>query len=68
MSPNRLLKTTTDVRETDRNIGLCLVRPADVLSAALVSTGFKTRWAHRLQVYVPKGLMLQQSARAQTDS
>jgi hypothetical protein len=27
------------------------------------SAGFETRWAHRLQVYVPKSPMLQESAR-----
>src|SRR5438067_3305494 len=44
----------------DGNIGLWPVCPADMLSAAgdsrrglLGYSGLQTRWAHRLQVYVP---------------
>jgi hypothetical protein len=47
--------------ETFRNIGLWAVRPAEFYSAAhtLFSSaawfsGLPTRWAHRLEVYVPK--------------
>jgi hypothetical protein len=37
--------------DTDGNIGLCPVRPADMLSAALVSAGFKTRWAQTASLW-----------------
>src|SRR5437879_1195428 len=40
-------------RSSARNIGLRPVRPADNLFAVRFS-GFQTRWAHRLKVYVPK--------------
>ncbi len=53
MSFGRLLKSTRYVCATARNIGLCPVRLADMLSAVSVLGGSQTRRAHRLKVYVP---------------
>ena len=36
-----------------RNIGLCPVRPAEISPLLGRLSRFQTRWAHRLQVYVP---------------
>ena len=35
------------------NIGLWPVCPAEMFSAAFPISGLQTRWAHRLEVYVP---------------
>src|SRR5438094_8252368 len=37
-----------------RNTGRWLVRPAGVLPAGPEISGVQLRWAHRLEVYVPK--------------
>jgi uncharacterized membrane protein (UPF0182 family) len=43
------------------------VRPADMLSAVGILSGLQTRWAHRLQVYVPNRAVFQRNTNPLTD-
>jgi Mlc titration factor MtfA (ptsG expression regulator) len=49
-------------------MGLCPVRPADMLSAGPVLSGLQIRGAHRLQVHVPNSTLFQRSPRKRKES
>ena len=64
LSPSgRLLKNSGHVQAIARNIGLCPGAPNGHVVRCWGLSGLQTRWARRLQVYVPNGAVFQQSPR-----